>query len=79
MDYGAERAERAGVPAERIVTTWPLERLREWTGRATLSAQRAGRGRYGRIVTSTRAVLLERDDAEFAALLALIESLPPVA
>ena len=34
LDYGAERAERAGVPAERIVTTWPLERLREWTGRA---------------------------------------------
>lgn len=31
LDYGAERAERAGVPAERIVTTWPLERLREWT------------------------------------------------
>jgi putative hydrolase len=34
IDYGAERAERAGIPAERIVTTWPLERLREWTGRA---------------------------------------------
>ncbi len=33
LDYGAERAERAGVPAERIVTTWPLDRLREWTGR----------------------------------------------
>ncbi|TDN93155.1 PHP domain-containing protein [Microbacterium sp. BK668] len=32
IDYGAERAERLGVPAERIVTTWPLERLREWTG-----------------------------------------------
>lgn len=32
LDYGAERAERAGVPAERIVTTWSLERLREWTG-----------------------------------------------
>lgn len=31
IDHGAERAERAGVPAERIVTTWPLERLREWT------------------------------------------------
>lgn len=31
LDYGAERAERAGVPAERIVTTWPLARLREWT------------------------------------------------
>ena len=33
LDYGAERAERAAVPAERIVTTWPLERVREWTGR----------------------------------------------
>jgi putative hydrolase len=32
LDYGAERAERAGVPPERIVTTWPLERLLEWTG-----------------------------------------------
>jgi len=31
IDHGAERAERAGVPAERIVTTWPLKRLREWT------------------------------------------------
>ena len=34
LDYGAARAETAGVPAERIVTTWPLERLRAWTGRA---------------------------------------------
>ena len=33
IDHGAERAERAGVPPERIVTTWPLERLREWTAR----------------------------------------------
>jgi putative hydrolase len=33
LDYGAERAEHAGVPADRIVTTWPLERLREWTSR----------------------------------------------
>ncbi|WP_127475408.1 PHP domain-containing protein [Microbacterium sulfonylureivorans] len=33
IDHGAERAERAGVPPERIVTTWPLDRLREWTGR----------------------------------------------
>jgi putative hydrolase len=33
LDYGAERAERAGVPADRIVTTWQLERLREWTQR----------------------------------------------
>lgn len=33
LDYGAVRAEASGVPAERIVTTWPLERLREWTAR----------------------------------------------
>ncbi|WP_336646191.1 PHP domain-containing protein [Microbacterium sp. USHLN186] len=30
LDYGAERAEAAGVPAERIVSTWGLERLRAW-------------------------------------------------
>ncbi|MBN9215912.1 MAG: hypothetical protein ABS62_05410 [Microbacterium sp. SCN 70-200] len=34
LDEGAARAERAGVPAERIVTTWPLPRLREWLHRA---------------------------------------------
>lgn len=33
IDYGAVRAEAAGVPPERIVTTWTLERLREWTAR----------------------------------------------
>ncbi|MET0931131.1 MAG: PHP domain-containing protein, partial [Aeromicrobium sp.] len=31
LDYGAERADAAGVPAERIVTTWPVERLLEWS------------------------------------------------
>ena len=30
LDHGADRAERLGVPAERIVTTWPLSRLRAW-------------------------------------------------
>ncbi|MBO3664759.1 PHP domain-containing protein [Microbacterium stercoris] len=30
IDHGAERAERLGVPVERIVTTWPLARLRAW-------------------------------------------------
>jgi putative hydrolase len=29
--YGCERAERLGVPADRIVTTWPVERVLEWT------------------------------------------------
>ena len=33
LSYGAERAERLGVPAERIVTTWPVDRLLEWAGR----------------------------------------------
>lgn len=33
IDHGAARAERMGVPADRIVTTWPLDRLREWTSR----------------------------------------------
>jgi putative hydrolase len=33
IDHGAARAERARVPAERIVTTWSVQRLREWTGR----------------------------------------------
>lgn len=31
LDYGAARAEAAGVPADRIVTTWPVERLLEWS------------------------------------------------
>jgi len=30
LDHGAERAENAGIPAARIVTTWGLERLRAW-------------------------------------------------
>ncbi|GGH40233.1 PHP domain-containing protein [Microbacterium album] len=30
IDHGAERAERLGVPADRVVTTWPLGRLRAW-------------------------------------------------
>jgi len=34
LDYGAERAERMGVPPERIVTTWPLPELLAWTSRA---------------------------------------------
>lgn len=33
LDHGAARAEAAGVPADRIVTTWPLARLREWLDR----------------------------------------------
>lgn len=28
--YGAERAARLGVPADRIITTWPVDELRAW-------------------------------------------------
>ncbi|MGV1007173.1 MAG: PHP domain-containing protein [Dermatophilaceae bacterium] len=31
--YGCERAERLGIPPERIVTTWPVDRVLEWAGR----------------------------------------------
>ena len=31
LDYGAEVAMSHGVPAGRIVTTWPLDRLLEWS------------------------------------------------
>jgi putative hydrolase len=30
VDYGCERAEAAGIDADRIVNTWPLERLLAW-------------------------------------------------
>lgn len=33
LDYGAERAAARGIGPDRIVTTWPLERLREWLNR----------------------------------------------
>ncbi|MEQ7845859.1 PHP domain-containing protein [Nocardioides kribbensis] len=32
LDHGAERAEAAGIDPERIVTTWPRERLLAWAG-----------------------------------------------
>jgi putative hydrolase len=32
LDLGAARAEANGVPADRIVTTWPADRLLEWAG-----------------------------------------------
>lgn len=31
LDYGAARATEASIAADRIVTTWPLERLLAWT------------------------------------------------
>lgn len=34
LDYGAARAEAAGIPPERIVTTWPRERLLAWSREA---------------------------------------------
>lgn len=34
LGYGAARAAANGVPAERIVTTWPLPKLRAWLAKA---------------------------------------------
>ncbi|MBA2559574.1 MAG: PHP domain-containing protein [Propionibacteriales bacterium] len=31
LDYGCARAVACGIPAERVVNTWPLHRLLEWT------------------------------------------------
>lgn len=31
LDYGAERAERLGIPDERIVTTWGVGRVLSWS------------------------------------------------
>jgi putative hydrolase len=33
LDYGCERAEEAGIDPERIVNTWPRDRLLEWANR----------------------------------------------
>jgi putative hydrolase len=32
LAYGAERAEQLGVPVDRIVNSWPVDRLLEWAG-----------------------------------------------
>lgn len=34
LAYGAARAAANGVPADRIVTTWPLPKLRDWLAKA---------------------------------------------
>jgi len=31
LSYGAERATANGVPADRVITTWPADRLLDWT------------------------------------------------
>ncbi|QQR99554.1 MAG: PHP domain-containing protein [Austwickia sp.] len=33
VQYGCERAARLGVPAQRIVTTWPRERVLSWAAK----------------------------------------------
>lgn len=38
LDYGAARATVNGVPADRIVTTWPLDRLRDWLAKGGAQA-----------------------------------------
>ena len=30
LDYGCERAQRYGVPVDRIINTWPLDQLLDW-------------------------------------------------
>lgn len=30
LSYGCERAARSGVPTDRIINTWPLDRLLQW-------------------------------------------------
>jgi putative hydrolase len=32
--YGCARAVECGVPTERVINTWPVEQLLEWTNRA---------------------------------------------
>ena len=34
LAYGAERVEELGVPLDRVVNTWPVERLMAWAGGA---------------------------------------------
>ena len=34
LAYGAERVEQLGVPLDRVVNTWPLDRLLAWAGGA---------------------------------------------
>ena len=33
LDYGCERAQEAGIEADRIVNTWPRDRLLAWANR----------------------------------------------
>jgi putative hydrolase len=33
LDYGCERAEAAGIEPERIVNTWPRDRLLAWAAK----------------------------------------------
>jgi len=34
LSYSCDRAVSVGIPADRIITTWPADRLLEWTTRA---------------------------------------------
>jgi putative hydrolase len=33
LDYGAARVAELGVPLDRVVNTWPVDRLLDWSGR----------------------------------------------
>ena len=47
LGYGAQRALDNGVPVERIVNTWPVEKLLEWTDRAGPQSGSIGISRPG--------------------------------
>ena len=34
LAYGADRASRAGIDPDRVITTWPVDRLLAWARRA---------------------------------------------
>jgi putative hydrolase len=33
LDYGAARVAELGVPLDRVVNTWPVDKLLDWSGR----------------------------------------------
>ena len=42
--YGCERAEDLGLDPERVINTWPVDRLLEWTRREDVARIRVRLG-----------------------------------
>ena len=40
QSYGCARAVEVGVPPERVVNTWPVDRLLEWSRRRRVTGGR---------------------------------------